>query len=62
MTRNGLAKLAQGLCDLGRAVFQVHTVLDLLHGEGIALLDGSGSDSAGQGKSRGEVGEGRHVR
>lgn len=62
MLRNDLAVFAESLSDLGRAVLQVDAVLDLLDGERIALLDGGSNDSAGQGKSRGEVGEGRHVR
>jgi hypothetical protein len=58
--RDGLAVLAQCLCDLRRTVLQVNAVLDLLNGEGIALLNGSGGNGAGQGQSRCEVCEGRH--
>ena len=62
MLRNDLAVLAKSLSDLGRAVLQVDTVLDLLDREHITLLNGGSNDSAGQGKSRSEVGDGRHVR
>lgn len=62
MLRNNLAVLAECLCNRSRAVLQVNTVLDLLDGEGITFLDGGRSNSAGQGKSRCEVCEGRHVR
>lgn len=62
MLRNDLAVLAQGLCDLTRTVLQVDVVLDLLDRERIALLDRVGDNCAGQGKSRCEVCEGRHVR
>lgn len=62
MLRDDLAILAKGLRNLGRTVLQVNVVLDLLNRESIALLNRCRNNGAGQGKSRCEVGEGRHVR
>lgn len=60
--RNDLAILAKGLRDLTGTVLQMDVVLDLLYRKSITLLYRSSSNSAGQGKSRCEVSEGRHVR
>lgn len=60
--RDDLAVLAQSLCDLSGTVLQLNVVLDLLDRECVALLDGGRNDCAGQGESRREVCEGRHVR
>jgi hypothetical protein len=41
-------------------ILAVKAVRNLLYFESITLLDGGSNDRAGEGKSRGEVGERRH--